>query len=122
MKVLYAEDDAFLRKSVAYSFIRMGHEVVTVDNGKEAVEVLKEEEFDFIILDVFMPYLSGIEVVQYARGEMKINTPILMLSRSDDENLVKQALQAGANEYVKKPMEPDFLLLKVKKYTGQASG
>ncbi len=122
MKIFYAEDDSFMQKSIAYSFIRMGHEVVTVDNGKEAIDVLKSETFDFIILDVFMPHLSGVEVAEFVRSELKLKTPILILSRSDEEHLVTQAMEAGVNEYVKKPIEPDFLLLKIKKYTGLASG
>lgn len=122
MKILYAEDDSFMQKSIAYSLIRMGHEIITVDNGKEALEVLKGEKFDFIILDVFMPHLSGVEVTEYLRIELKIQTPVLMLSRSDEAHLVKQAFDAGANEFIKKPIEPDFLLLKLKKYTGLASG
>ena len=55
MKIFYAEDDMMMQKLVAYSLIRMGHEIVTVDNGKEAFETLKSESFDFIILDVFLP-------------------------------------------------------------------
>ena len=122
MKILYAEDDKFMQKSVAYSFIRMGHEVTTVDNGKEAIEILQEEKFDFIILDVFMPHFSGLEVVQIAKNKLKLETPVIMLSRSDEEELMKQAMEAGVSEYIKKPIEPDFLLLKMKKYTGKAAG
>lgn len=122
MRIFYAEDDSFMQKSIAYSFIRMGHEVVTVDNGKEALDVLKSESFDFIILDVFMPHVSGIEVAQFVRSELKLDTPILILSRSDEKHLVDQAKAAGVNDYIRKPIEPDFLLLKIKKYTGLASG
>lgn len=122
MKIFYAEDDSFMQRSLAYSFIRMGHEVTTVDNGKEALAVLREDEFDFIILDVFMPQFSGVEVAQFVRQELNLKTPIIILSRSDEDHLVKQAMDAGVNEYLKKPIEPDFLLLKIKKYTGLASG
>lgn len=122
MKIFYAEDDSFMQRSLAYSFIRMGHEVTTVDNGKEALAVLREDEFDFIILDVFMPQFSGVEVAQFVRQELNLKTPIIILSRSDEDHLVKQAMDVGVNEYLKKPIEPDFLLLKIKKYTGLASG
>lgn len=122
MRIFYAEDDEMMQKMVAYSLIRMGHEVVTVDSGDEAYETLKNEKFDFIILDLFLPQHSGIDITHYIRQELKLTTPIVILSRSGLENLKKQAKEAGANDYLTKPIEPDVLLLKLKKYTGVASG
>lgn len=122
MKIFYAEDDSFLQRSIAYSLIRMGHEVVTVDNGKEAIEAIKEDRYDFFILDVFMPHYSGLDVAGYIRNDLKLNTPIIMLSRSSEKHLVSRSEELGVNEYIKKPIEPDFLLLKIKKYTGHAAG
>jgi len=122
MKVLYAEDDLLMQKKVAYSLIRMGHEVITTDNGKEAIDTLNSESFDFVILDVFMPYQSGIEVARFIRNDLNLNVPIIILSRSSEEHLVEQATEIGVNEYITKPIEPDILLLKMKKYKGKASG
>ncbi len=122
MKIFYAEDDMMMQKLVAYSLIRMGHEIVTVDNGKEAFETLNSESFDFIILDVFLPGHSGLDIARFIRKELELKTPIVMLSRSKNEDLIKQAKEIGVNEFLSKPIEPDFLLLKLKKYTGIASG
>jgi two-component system, OmpR family, response regulator VicR len=122
MKIFYAEDDMMMQKLVAYSLIRMGHEIVTVDNGKEAFETLKSESFDFIILDVFLPGHSGLDIARFIRKDLELKTPIVMLSRSKNKDLIKQAEEIGVNEFLSKPIEPDFLLLKLKKYTGIASG
>ena len=122
MKIFYAEDDQMMQKMVAYSLIRMGHEVVTVDNGKEAYDVLSSETFDFIILDVFLPQHSGLDIAKFIRTDLNLKTPIIILSRSGMEDMIKQAKQIGVNEYLTKPIEPDMLLLKIKKYTGAASG
>lgn len=122
MRIFYAEDDQMMQKMVAYSLIRMGHEVITVENGTEAIETLKSETFDFIILDVFLPYLSGLEVAKFIRNELKSEVPIIVLSRSGLDDIIKQAMEIGVNEYLTKPIEPDFLLLKIKKYTGIALG
>ena len=122
MKIFYAEDDPMMQKMVAYSLIRMGHEVTTVDNGTEAVEILKTESFDFIVLDVFLPHKSGLDVAKFIRNDLKSKVPIIVLSRSGLDNIIKQAMEIGVNEYITKPIEPDFLLLKIKKYTGIASG
>lgn len=122
MKIFYAEDDQMMQKMVAYSLIRMGHEVITVENGEEAIETLKSEKFDFVILDVFLPQLSGLEIAKFIRGELKSDVPIIILSRSGQDYIIKQAMDIGVNEYLTKPIEPDFLLLKIKKYTGIALG
>jgi DNA-binding response OmpR family regulator len=122
MRIFYAEDDQMMQKMVAYSLIRMGHEVITVENGTEAIETLKSETFDFIILDVFLPYLSGLEVAKFIRNDLKSEVPIIVLSRSGLDDIIKQAMEIGVNEYLTKPIEPDFLLLKIKKYTGIALG
>lgn len=122
MKILYAEDDRMMQKMVVYSLIKMGHEVATVDNGKEAIEALQTEDFSFVILDVFMPIVSGLEVAKFIRDEMKLDIPIVMLSRNNTEMIRQEALQIGVNDYLSKPIEPDMLLLELKKYTGIAAG
>ena len=122
MRIFYAEDNIKLQKMVAYSLMRMGHEIVTVDDGGEAIEVLKSEKFDFIILDIFLPKHSGLDIARFLKDELKSKTPIIILSRSNDEKLIKQSEEIGVKEYIQKPIEPDFLLLKLKKYTGVASG
>jgi DNA-binding response OmpR family regulator len=122
MKIFYAEDDQMMQKMVAYSLIRMGHEVITVDTGSEAIETLKSEKFDFVILDVFLPYFSGLDIAKFIRSELKSDIPIIILSRSGENHIIKQAMDIGVNEYLVKPIEPDFLLLKIKKYTGIALG
>ncbi|QQS50805.1 MAG: response regulator [Bacteroidota bacterium] len=122
MKILYAEDDRMMQKMVVYSLIKMGHEVTTVDNGKEAIEALQTEDFGFVILDVFMPIVSGLEVAKFIRDEMKLDIPIVMLSRNNTDMIRQEALQIGVNDYLSKPIEPDMLLLELKKYTGVAAG
>lgn len=122
MKILYAEDDRMMQKMVVYSLIKMGHEVATVDNGKEAIEALQTEDFGFVILDVFMPIVSGLEVAKFIRDEMKLDIPIVMLSRNNTDMIRQEALQIGVNDYLSKPIEPDMLLLELKKYTGIAAG
>jgi DNA-binding response OmpR family regulator len=122
MRIFYVEDDEKMQKFIAYSLIKMGHEVVTVDNGKEAYKTLDKESFDFIILDIFLPGHSGIDIARHIREELRLKTPVIILSRSHDENLIQQAMEAGVNEYLTKPIEPDILLLILKKHTGIASG
>ncbi len=121
MRILYAEDDTLMQKMVAYSLIKFGHEVTTVDNGKEAIETLQEDGFDFVILDIFMPHVSGLEVADYIRNELKGAMPIIILTRNGSETLRQKASAIGVDGYLTKPIEPDALLIEIKNIIGTAS-
>ena len=75
MRIFYAEDDQFTLKAVVYVLTKMGHEVTTVDDGKEAMEVLAQEDFKLVILDLFLPGAGGMEVLGYIRKELKLDMP-----------------------------------------------
>ncbi|MBN2522576.1 MAG: response regulator [Bacteroidales bacterium] len=115
MKILYAEDDVMMQKIVVHSLVRLGYEVTTVDDGKEALESVESEEFDLIILDLFMPKMSGFEVVEIIRNELHIDTPILILSRSHLDEAIQKAYTAGANDFIVKPFDPEELIVKITK-------
>ena len=115
MKILYAEDDIMVQKIVVFSLIRLGYEVTTVDDGLEAIETIESEDFDLVILDLFMPKKSGFEVVEYMREELKNNTPVLIISRSHLGEAIEKAYTAGANDYIIKPFQPEELVIKITK-------
>lgn len=104
-----------MQKLVVHSLIRLGYEVTTVDDGMEALETVETEEFDLIILDLFMPRRSGFEVVETIREELNINTPILILSRSHLDEAIQKVYTAGANDFIVKPFEPEDLVVKITK-------
>jgi DNA-binding response OmpR family regulator len=113
VKILYAEDDIIMQKILVRAFVRLGYEVTTVDDGLEAVDAIKSEEFNLIILDLFMPKKSGFEVVEYVRDELKLNTPILIISRNHLEETIQRAYTTGANDYIVKPFKAEELVVKV---------
>ena len=115
MKVLYAEDDAMMQKIVVHALIRLGYEVTTVDDGKEALETIKSEEFDLFILDLFMPKMSGFELVEVIRDELNLKTPVLILSRSHLDESIQKAYTAGADDFIVKPFDPEELVIKITK-------
>ena len=122
MKVLFADDDKVIQKMMVYNLVKYDHEVTTVENGKEAIDALKEETFDLIILDVLMPKLSGIEVLEFIRSEVSSKLPVIMMSRDNHYKTIKKAKEEGANEYITKPFAPEELYLKIKKLTGHTAG
>lgn len=113
MDILLAEDDIMMQKVVVRSLIRLGYEVTTVDDGQEAINALEEEEYDLVILDLFMPRLSGFEVLEMMRNELKSEIPVIILSRTHINDAIQKVLEAGANEYIIKPFEPEELIVKV---------
>jgi two-component system, OmpR family, response regulator len=113
VKILYAEDDILMQKIIVRAFVRLGYEVTTVDDGLEAIEVIQNEDFNLIILDLFMPKKSGFEVVEFIREELKLTTPILIISRNHLEETIQKAYTAGADDYIIKPFQAEDLVVKV---------
>jgi DNA-binding response OmpR family regulator len=101
MKILYAEDDVMMQKIVVRALVRLGYEVTTVDDGQEALDTIISEDFDLIILDLFM------------RDELKNNTPVLILSRNHLDETIQKAYTAGANDFIVKPFQPEDLVVKI---------
>lgn len=102
-----------MQKAVVHALVRLGYEVTTVDDGEEAIEVLENETYDLVILDLFMPKRSGFEVVEFIRDVKKMDTPILIISRSHLNDTIQQAYTAGANDYIVKPFDPESLIVKI---------
>ena len=102
-----------MQKAIVHSLVRLGYEVTTVDDGEEAIEVLENETYDLVILDLFMPKKSGFEVVEFIRDVKKMDTPILIISRGHLNDTIQQAYTAGANDYIVKPFNPESLVVKI---------
>lgn len=104
--ILVADDDAGHRSLVEMLLTLDGHEVVTVDDGKEALEYLKEHTPSLVILDVHMPRVDGIDVCQRMRQVSRLKeVPVIMLTALRDEKTQTLAKMAKANLVVAKPLE-----------------
>ncbi|MBA6364396.1 response regulator, partial [Colwellia sp. BRX8-8] len=91
-----------------------GYNVFTAESGEKALEVLEEQAIDLILLDMYMPGISGLEMLHKLKNHPIIfNTPVIMLSASDDEDQIVAALEFGADDYVTKPYIPKVLLARI---------
>lgn len=101
MKILLIDDDVFLRDMYATKFNELGHTITAVETGAEALSILKTESFDSILLDMFMPGMSGIEILKKIH-EMALPTmPIcIVLSNQGGKEEIEEAELAGANGYI----------------------
>ena len=112
-KILIVEDESHLAKGLQFNLKREGYIVSLVDNGESAIELLGEQAFDLMILDIMLPKLNGIEVAKRVRNT-DIRFPILMLSAKSSDKDRELGLEAGADDYLTKPFHLPELLLRVK--------
>lgn len=115
-KILLADDVEELAKSIGKILINHNYDVDIVFDGLEVMEMVKENNYDCIILDIMMPNMNGIEAVKEIRN-LRINTPIIMLTARDLVEDKVYGLDIGANDYLTKPFEKDELLARIRVQT-----
>ncbi len=108
--ILVADDDQLLRAIIRERLERAGHEVLEAGDGIAALELAMDERPDGLLLDVMMPLARGLEVVREVRRQDGWNPAIVMISARTRFTDRANALEAGADEYVEKPFEPEDLL------------
>jgi DNA-binding response OmpR family regulator len=112
MKILIADDDADLRALIGFALTNAGFDVCTATDGAQALQAFDREAPDFLLLDVNMPELNGLEVCREVRRRSAV--PIMMLTVRDQEDDLIAALECGADDYVNKPFSPRALLARVR--------
>ena len=101
IKVLVAEDDAFLSKAYAAKLTKEGFEVISALNGEEIMEKVKSEKPDIILLDIVMPKKNGFDVLYDLKQEPSTkNTPVIILSNLGQEEDIKRGKDLGADDYL----------------------
>ena len=102
MRLLLVEDDTLLGDGIKNGLSEFGYTIDWMTDGQMALHAIQNEHFDAVILDLWLPKKSGLEVLKAAR-EMRINTPFLVLTARDTTDKIK-GLDAGADDYVAKPL------------------
>jgi len=113
-KVLWADDEIDLLKPHIYFLQGKGYEVVPVISGQDAIEACKEQSFDIIFLDENMPGLSGLETLSQIK-EIDPDVPVVMVTKSEEESIMNQAIGNKIADYLIKPVNPNQLFLSIKK-------
>lgn len=115
MRILIADDDPQILRALRVTLRARGYEIFTADDGAQALEMAAENHPDLVVLDLGMPKLDGVEVIQGLRGWTQI--PILVVSGRTDAADKVDALDAGADDYVTKPFAIDELLARIRALT-----
>ena len=113
--ILVVDDELDILEFVGYNLRKEGYTVLTANNGLTAIEIAKEKTPDLVILDVMMPDMDGIETCERMRAIPKLTNTIItfLTARSEDYSQIA-GLEAGADDYITKPIRPKVLLSRVK--------
>lgn len=113
--ILLVDDDEISRKAVA-SMIKEEYQVLTAASGKEALELLKKEKPDLILLDVYMPEMDGHRVIQALKENPDYaDIPVIFLTSAEDENTEVQGFSEGATDFIRKPFRKDVALQRIQR-------
>ena len=119
-KILWADDEIDLLKPHVMFLKMKGYEVATVNNGADALDRVEAEPFDLVILDENMPGISGLETLQRIK-QVQPSVPVIMITKSEEENIMNQAIGNKIADYLIKPVNPNQILMSLKKnlHSGQ---
>ena len=112
--ILWVDDEIEHLRAHIIFLENKGYEVVTVTNGPDAIEQCKQHNFDIIMLDEMMPGLTGLETLQTIK-EITPATPVVMVTKSEEEDIMDQAIGSKIADYLIKPVNPNQILLTLKK-------
>jgi CheY-like chemotaxis protein len=115
LSILWADDEIDLLKPHILLLQGKGFEVITANNGEDAIEQVQEREFDIIFLDENMPGLTGLQVLNRIKT-IRPNIPVIMVTKSEEEDIMDEAIGSKIADYLIKPVNPKQVLLTIKKF------
>lgn len=113
--LLWADDEMELLRPHLLFLEKKGYEVVTVTNGTDAIEECRQRTFDLVLLDEMMPGLTGLETLQRIK-DIQPTVPVVMVTKSEEEDIMNQAVGQNIADYLIKPVNPNQILLTLKKF------
>lgn len=115
MKILLAEDDALTVQSLTYFLKAKNYEILHAKDGEAALRFLKTDLFDLIITDLNMPKIGGMELIHIIRNDLRLETPVIVLTASGIEQTELDAFAMGASEFISKPFSPSVLNTRIQR-------
>ena len=120
MKIIVVDDDVIMLQALKNMLAKNGYEVFATTDAQDALDSIKEETFDLVISDIMMPFISGIELLNAIKKNDQ-SLPIIIVSALDQEEVILMAFEGGAEDFVKKPLDLNELLLRVRKVEARLS-
>ncbi|MFC1584750.1 response regulator [Fibrobacterota bacterium] len=114
-KILIVEDEEDIQELIRYNLDREGYAVSTAQSGEEAMELIKEQKPDLILLDLMLPGIDGLELCRRLKEDQSFKTiPIIMVTAKGEESDIIRGLELGADDYIAKPFSTRILSARVK--------
>ena len=114
MKILICEDNPMAMKTLTVVLEREGFIADVAEDGNEGMELLQKNDYDLLVIDIHLPYRSGLELIKYVRSDQGKDTPVIILSAFSDNQMQRQAGELGINSYIVKPFNPIDLVTRIK--------
>ena len=114
-RILWIDDEIELLRSHIILLSEKGYDTSTVTNGSDAIEMVKTQRYDLIFLDEMMPGMGGLETLAKIK-DIDANVPVVMVTKSEEETLMNEAIGSKISDYLTKPVNPSQILLVCKKF------
>jgi DNA-binding response OmpR family regulator len=114
LRILWTDDEIEVLKPHIFFLREKGYEVDTCSNGNDTIDLVRQNSYDLILLDEHMPGLSGIETLRLIK-EAKPEIPVVMITKSEEEEIMEAAIGSEIADYLIKPVKPNQILLTLKK-------
>ena len=114
ISILWVDDEIDLLKPHIIFLKEKGYDVSTINNGHDAIEIIRSKPFDIVFLDEQMPGLSGIETLMRVKA-IYPTLPVVMITKSEEESIMEDAIGSSIADYLIKPVKPNQILLCLKK-------
>jgi len=115
MKILICEDEEIMLTALEFRLKKQGFEVIRAEDGQVAIDKIRMDDPDLIIADIMMPHVSGLELITFVRQDLRKETPIIVISALELDEVVLEASKLGANDSISKPFKPIELILRIKR-------
>jgi DNA-binding response OmpR family regulator len=116
MKILICEDNPMALKTLSVVLEREGFVADVAEDGNIGIELLQKNDYDLMVVDIHLPYRSGLELIKFVRSEQGKDTPVIILSAFSDNQMQRQAGELGISDYIVKPFNPIDLVAKIKTF------
>ncbi len=112
--ILVVDDNQMNRRTLVYSLEKQGHTVASAENGQQALDMIRTDSFDLVLLDIVMPEMDGYQVLERMKGDNTLrDIPVIVISAVDEMDSVVRCIKMGAEEYLPKPFNAVLLRARI---------